>query len=91
MYNVHLPIMLESERQAVYIERKKEISKGALSEKLFGQNPYKTFLLFPLYHYNYLLEKKMNQLKYQLPRPRGYNTFSMLNSAKHEIDPAHKC
>ena len=26
MYNVHLPIMLESERQAVYRERKKEKS-----------------------------------------------------------------
>ena len=26
MYNVHLPIMLESERQAVYRERKKERS-----------------------------------------------------------------
>ena len=25
MYNVHLPIMLESERQAVYRERKKEL------------------------------------------------------------------
>ena len=25
MYNVHLPIMLESECQAVYIERKKDI------------------------------------------------------------------
>ena len=23
-------------------------------------------------------------------RPRGYTTFSMLNSAKHEIYPAHK-
>ena len=27
MYNVHLPIMLESERQAVYRERKKERKK----------------------------------------------------------------
>ena len=24
-------------------------------------------------------------------RPRGYTTFSMLNSAEHEIYPAHKC
>ena len=24
-------------------------------------------------------------------RPRGYKTFSMLNSAEHEICPAHKC
>ena len=24
-------------------------------------------------------------------RPRGYKTFSMLNSAEHEIFPAHKC
>ena len=24
-------------------------------------------------------------------RPRGYKTFSMLNSAKHEHFPAHKC
>ena len=24
-------------------------------------------------------------------RPRGYTTFSMLNSAKNEIYPAHKC
>ena len=23
--------------------------------------------------------------------PRGYKTFSMLNSAEHEIHPAHKC
>ena len=23
--------------------------------------------------------------------PRGYKTFSMLNSAEHEIYPAHKC
>ena len=25
------------------------------------------------------------------PRPRGYKTFFMLNSAEHEIYPAHKC
>ena len=24
-------------------------------------------------------------------RPQGYKTFSMLNSAEHEIYPAHKC
>ena len=24
-------------------------------------------------------------------RPRGYKTCSMLNSAEHEIYPAHKC
>ena len=24
-------------------------------------------------------------------RSRGYNTFFMLNSAEHEIDPAYKC
>ena len=24
-------------------------------------------------------------------RPRGYKTFSMLNSTEHEIYPAHKC
>ena len=24
-------------------------------------------------------------------RPRGYTTFSMLNSAKHEFYPANKC
>ena len=24
-------------------------------------------------------------------RPRGYKTFYMLNSAEHEIFPAHKC
>ena len=24
-------------------------------------------------------------------RPPGYKTFSMLNSAEHEIYPAHKC
>ena len=24
-------------------------------------------------------------------RPRGYNTFSMLNSAEYEFYPAHKC
>ena len=24
-------------------------------------------------------------------RPRGYETFFMLNSAEHEINPAHKC
>ena len=24
-------------------------------------------------------------------RPRGYKTFCMLNSAEHEIYPAHKC
>ena len=24
-------------------------------------------------------------------RPRGFKTFSMLNSAEHEIYPAHKC
>ena len=29
MYNVHLPIMLESERQAVYRERKKAGVEGA--------------------------------------------------------------
>ena len=23
--------------------------------------------------------------------PRGYKTFSMLNSTEHEIFPAHKC
>ena len=23
--------------------------------------------------------------------PRGHKTFVMLNSAEHEIDPAHKC
>ena len=23
--------------------------------------------------------------------PRGYKTFSILNSAEHEIFPAHKC
>ena len=33
MYNVHLPIMLESERQAVYRERKKERT-GYLHETL---------------------------------------------------------
>ena len=26
-----------------------------------------------------------------MTRPRGYKTFSMLNSAEHEIYPAHKC
>ena len=30
MYNVHLPIMLEGERQAVYRERKKEKDVAAL-------------------------------------------------------------
>ena len=25
------------------------------------------------------------------PRPRGYKTFFMLNSAEHELIPAHKC
>ena len=34
MYNVHLPIMLESERQAVYREREKE------REKFSVQFPY---------------------------------------------------
>ena len=24
-------------------------------------------------------------------RPRGYKTFTMLNSAEHQIYPAHKC
>ena len=24
-------------------------------------------------------------------RPRGYKTFFILNSAEHEIYPAHKC
>ena len=24
-------------------------------------------------------------------KPLGYKTFSMLNSAEHEIDPANKC
>ena len=24
-------------------------------------------------------------------RPRGYKSFFMLNSAEHEISPAHKC
>ena len=32
MYNVHLPIMLENERQAVYRERKKE-NRGLESEE----------------------------------------------------------
>ena len=26
-----------------------------------------------------------------ITRPRGYKTFSMLNSTEHEIFPAHKC
>ena len=25
------------------------------------------------------------------PRPQGYKTFFMLNSAEHELIPAHKC
>ena len=25
------------------------------------------------------------------PRPRGYKTFFMLNTAEHDIYPAHKC
>ena len=27
----------------------------------------------------------------QLTRPRGYKTFSKLNSTEHEFLPAHKC
>ena len=30
VYNIHLPIMLEGERQAVYRERKKENNSGRL-------------------------------------------------------------
>ena len=35
MYNVHLPIMLESERQVVYRERKKATSSLFLSKMLY--------------------------------------------------------
>ena len=31
------------------------------------------------------------QSDYIEARPRGYKTFSMLNSIEHEIFPAHKC
>ena len=34
-------------------------------------------------------EKGLKPFKHT--RPRGYKTFSMLNSAEHEIYPAHKC
>ena len=33
----------------------------------------------------------MQSIIASMPRPRGYKTFSMLNSAEHEIYPAHKC
>ena len=40
-------------------------------------------------------KKKQEYLQYQTVwiqiRPRGYKTFFILNSAEHEIYPAHKC
>ena len=33
----------------------------------------------------------MSLTSQDLIRPRGYKTFSMLNSVEHEIFPAHKC
>ena len=32
-----------------------------------------------------------NSYKTRRTRPRGYKTFFMLNSVKHENFPAHKC
>ena len=42
------------------------------------------------------LQKKNRKFLHQSlkplgPRPRGYKTLFMLNSAEHEIYPAHKC
>ena len=36
---------------------------------------------------------KKNQVNITMLRlwPQGYKTFFMLNSAEHEIDPAHRC
>ena len=42
-------------------------------------------MLDPLYKHHYAL------LSGDLAWPRGYKTFFMLNSAEHEIYPAHKC
>ena len=39
---------------------------------------------------DYCLTLKKNMYSSVLTRPRGYKTFFMLNSAKHEISTAHK-
>ena len=38
-----------------------------------------------------LTPKLMGAATKLLNRSRGYKTFSMLNSAEHEVYPAHKC
>ena len=38
-----------------------------------------------------LIQPRECQPALQKTRPRGYKTFSMLNSAEHEVYPAHKC
>ena len=34
---------------------------------------------------------RTSRLSDMKPGPQGYKTFSMLNTAEHEIYPAHKC
>ena len=40
-------------------------------------------------HKNMLIVKNMFYMF--MTRPQGYETFLMLNSAEHVINPAHKC
>ena len=35
--------------------------------------------------------KELLDIKSTVPGPQGFKTFFMLNSAEHEIYPAHKC
>ena len=70
MYNVHLPIMLESERQAVYKERKKEIQVNV------STNSSLMLDLASFYHFYNALRKRTNASVFT-GFPPNFGSFNM--------------
>ena len=61
--------------------------RTASFEKLSCSFNLSEFKRWRLYNFNALTKSNLNFSVW----PRGYKTFSMLNSAEHETYPAHKC